>query len=212
MAKKKILVLEGEKQIDQIDFDGGYNITVVDNEGYLKHYRNIGNGRFGEKFWIKGDIYGQVAEQLVEKFPELRHINPSWILFLEDMEFKEKDSTHRNNKWKAKIGKASKQLETMFGYEYVLTTRNYYIDNMDDAKVAALIYHELRHIDTEGKLVNHDIEDWDNMIATLGADWMTKMANIADILADDFKGWRDMSKTQISMFDSDNVVQLKQAK
>lgn len=212
MSKKRIIVSEGDKQLQSIDFDGGYNITVVDDEGYLKHYRNIGNGRFGDKFWIKGDIYGKVAEHLVEKFDELRHINPSRILFLEDTDFKEKDNTHRNNKWKAKISKASKQLEAMFGYEYVLTTRSYYLEHMDDAKVAALVYHELRHIDKEGKLVNHDVEDWDNLIGTLGVDWSTKMANIADILSDDFKGWRDMSKTQISMFEGDNLVPLKAVK
>lgn len=212
MSKKKIIVSEGDKQLQAIDFDGGYNITVVDDEGYLKHFRNIGNGRFGDKFWIKGDIYGHVAEQLVEKFQELRHINPSKVLFLEDIDFKEKKDTHRNNKWKAKIGKASKQLENMFGYEYILTTRSYYIEPMDDAKVAALIYHELRHIDTEGKILKHDVEDWENMIATLGSDWGTKMANIANILEDDFKGWRDIRKTQISMFEGDNVIPLNKAK
>jgi hypothetical protein len=212
MANKKIIVYESDKQLEQIDFDGGYNITVVDNEGYLKHYRNIGNGRFGEKFWIKGDIYGQVAAQLVDKFPELNHINPNRILFLEDTEFKEKDSTHRNNRWKAKISKASKQLEVMFGYEYVLTTRTYYVEPLDNAKITALIYHQLRRVDSDGKLQRYDIEDWENMVATLGADWGTKMANIADILDDDFKGWRDMSKTQISMFEGDNVVPLRQAK
>ncbi len=43
----------------------------------------------------------------------------------------------------------------------------------------------IRHIDEYGDLQPHDIEDWDNMVATLGKDWATTKAEIKSLIDDD---------------------------
>ncbi|CAH2213217.1 protein of unknown function [Tepidibacter aestuarii] len=88
--------------------------------------------------------------------------------------------------WMVKIKKANKEIQYMLGYEYVLETRNYYIERMNTSQIVGILYHELRHIDKEGDLINHDIEDWGNMVATLGKDWATTQESIQNILDDDF--------------------------
>jgi len=53
---------------------------------------------------------------------------------------------------------------------------------MSREQVYALIYHELRHIDTDGSIKGHDIEDWTNMIEKLGVDWGSTRAGIPNLL------------------------------
>ena len=157
------------------------------------------NAKFGEKHWIKNFVYRHIAAQLVKKFEELRHIKPSKILFIEDMDYE--DPENGKPQWRAKISKANKQFTVMTGYEYILETRNYFIERMQREQIIALIYHELRHIGQDGDMVKHDIEDWNNMIATLGTDWATTQAKIKDLLEDKIL-WRELEPLvkQIDMF------------
>ena len=79
----------------------------------------------------------------------------------------------------------------MIGYDYILETRNYFIEKMSREQIIALIYHELRYIDGSGELQPHDIEDWSNMVATLGKDWATTKAEIKNLIDDDII-WREL--------------------
>lgn len=210
--KKQLIVVNKDtgERLEDIEFSGGYNIafTNLHDGGNLRYIRKLDNGKFGDKHWIKNFIYRPIAKKLVEKFPELKHIKPMGILFIEDMEWEMPDSVKPKRHWMARILKANKHLDFMTGYDYVLETRNYFIDRMSREQLVALIYHELRHIDKYGDLVSHDVEDWDNLVATLGRDWATTQAQIIDILEDDFEGWRDLGKvaTQLNMFDKLRAV------
>ena len=55
--------------------------------------------------------------------------------------------------WRAKNSNANKQFTEMTGYEYILETRNYFIERMQREQIIALIYHELRHIGQDGDMV-----------------------------------------------------------
>lgn len=210
--KKQLIVVNKDtgERLEDIEFSGGYNIIFANlhDGGNLRYIRKLDNGKFGDKHWIKNFIYRPIAKKLVEKFPELKHIKPMGILFIEDMEWEMPDSVKPKRHWMARILKANKHLDFMTGYDYVLETRNYFIDRMSREQLVALIYHELRHIDKYGDLVSHDVEDWDNLVATLGRDWATTQAQIIDILDDDFEGWRDLGKvaTQLNMFDKLRAV------
>lgn len=209
---KKIIVMNDDtgETLEEVKFSGGYNITItnVEDGGELRHIRKLDNGKLDDRWWIKNYLYRPIAEKLVLKFKELKHIRPKKILFIEDTLYEPKGD---KKSWVARIGKASKQFQAMTGYEYICQLREYYVDKMNAEQVIALIYHELRHIDLEGDLVKHDIEDWSNMIATLGADWAETKAQIKNILEDDFE-WEQLrlNSKQLSMFD-DKVIQLRPA-
>jgi len=175
------------------EFSGGYHFiyTNLHDAGKLHHIRDLDNGKFGEKHWIKNFIYKPIATRLIKKFEELKHIKPSKILFIEDMDYEEPKSSKPKKYWRARISKANKQFSEMTGYEYILETRNYYIERMSREQIIALIYHELRHIGKDGDMVKHDIEDWNNMIATLGTDWATTQAKIKNLLEDEIL-WREL--------------------
>lgn len=174
-------------------FSGGYHFiyTNLDDSGRLKHIRALDNAKFGDKHWIKSWIYRPIAEKLTKKFEEIKHIKPSKILFIEDMEWEKPEGVRPKKHWIAKISKANKQFTEMTGYEYILETRNYFIERMSREQIIALFYHELRHIDGYGDLQPHDVEDWSNMVATLGTDWNSTEARIKNLLEDEVI-WREL--------------------
>lgn len=178
------------KEIQKIECRNFHIVHDAGLDGRLSYVYALEAGRFDPDMWIMNYRYRPIAEKLVEKFRELRHINVKKILFIEDTEWEPTATAKRP--WKARISKANKQLEAMTGYEYVLETRKHYTGNMQDAQLVALIYHELRHIDVDGNLNKHDIEDWGNIVATLGVDWSTTIAQIPNILDHEFDGWREM--------------------
>ncbi len=193
MKKLRITDIDTGEILEEKEFSGGYHFiyTNLDDMGKMKHIRKLDNAAFGDKHWIKNFIYRPIAEKLVKKFEELKHIKPSTILFIEDMEWEEPKSAKPKRHWMGRISKANKQFTEISGYDYILETRNHYIENMSREQIVALIYHELRHIDQFGDLQPHDIEDWNNMIATLGTDWATTQASIKDILKDEII-WREL--------------------
>lgn len=195
MSTKKLQIIDQNtgEIIEDVKFTGGYHFiyTNTDDIGKLRHIRKLDNAKFGDKHWIKNWIYRPIANKLIRKFPELRHINQNKILFIEDMEWEKPEGGKPKKHWRARISKTNKQFADMSGYDYILETRNYFIERMDRAQIIALIYHELRHIDEYGDLQPHDIEDWDNMIATLGKDWATTKAEIENLIDDDII-WRNL--------------------
>lgn len=194
---KQIIVYEDNKELERISFTGGYNITVANHEdgGNLRHFRRLDNGKFDDKHWIKSYLYRPIAAKLIEKFDEIGHIRPERILFIEDTEWQPKEGTKRP--WQAKVCKANKQLSAMTGYWYVIETRRYFTDLMSKEQVVALIYHELRHIDTDGELIKHDVEEWSNIVATLGANWSSRRSQIIDIL--DLDEWNELPGIEMQM-------------
>ena len=184
------------------EFSGGYHIiyTNHDDAGKLHHIRNLDNAKFGDKHWIKNFAYKTLAWKLREKFDELKYINPNRILFIEDMEWKKPDND--KPQWIARISLANKQFAYMTNYDYILETRNYFIERMSREQIIALIYHELRHIGPDGDIIKHDVEDWNNMIATLGTDWATTQSRIKNLIEDEII-WRELEPIakQMDMFD-----------
>ncbi|TCO79112.1 putative metallopeptidase [Marinisporobacter balticus] len=203
----KVINKENGELLEDLTFDGGYNIifTNLSDGGNLRRIRKLDNGKFGDKHWIKNYQYRPTALRLVDKFKELNHIDPYKILFIEDMEW---EPGTAKNPWIAKTKLANKEMREMLGYEYILEIRNYYIERMQREQIVALLYHELLHIDKDGSLKNHDIEDWGNLVATLGKDWATTKARIKDILDEEFEVWNQLEPVakQLNMFTGIRMV------
>ena len=139
---------------------------------------------FTGKYFIN-EVYRPVAEALVKKYKEIGHVVINNILFVEDTEGTKK----KNGKTVyAQIGLIPEKWDDIiyqmtgkrFGYMMEIFKIN--IAMMSREQVYALIYHELRHIDTDGSIKGHDIEDWTNMIEKLGADWGSTRGSIPNIL------------------------------
>jgi predicted metallopeptidase len=146
------------------------NITVV-NE-------------FNGKFRIN-ESYRPIAAALIKKYPELKHIAAESILFVEDTESLKKAKSQTvfaqigtiPEKWSDIVYQTSGQ-----PFEYLMEIYRLNTMQMSQEQIVALIYHELRHIGTDGKIIDHEINDWINMVEKLGVDWNVTKGSIPDLL------------------------------
>lgn len=212
MRKLKVYDESTGEVLEDIEFSGGYNIQYASNEdsGRIQHVTHLDNARFDEDHWIKNLIYRPICEKLCKKFEILKHIKPSRILFLEDTYW---TGSEKKISWPARVKETNKQFQAITGYYYVVETREFYTENMSREQIVALMYEQLKHIGTDGKIVDYDVRGWEDMIATLGADWSSTKANIQNILDEDFDEWEELRKIgkQVSLFDS-NVYKMRASK
>ena len=155
---------------------------IVDNDSSRIVVVKEWNGKY-----VINEFYRPIAKGLVDKFPELIHVQPKGILFVDNTQGKKE---HRGKKVLAQI---SMFPEKWYQIIYQLTGRAYlhmiefFKENLQEAtreQIIAVVYHELRHIGRDGELVAHEIEDWDLMYHKLGHDWAAKNRDIPDLLED----------------------------
>ena len=104
-----------------------------------------------------------IAEELVKKYEELRHIDPSKILFVLNHaasgESKKKiilaNTSRISPKWTEIIFQlgACSFFHTMEFYSKTTSM-------LDENQMVALVYRELRSIGPEGQIVSPDVHDW----------------------------------------------------
>ena len=141
---------------------------------------------FTGKFLIN-ESYRPIAQTLVKKYEELKHIAVDSILFVEDTESVKKAKgqiifaqiSTIPEKWSDIVYQTSGQ-----PFDYLLEIFKINTAMMSREQIVALIYHELRHIGTDGSIKGHDIEDWTNMVEKLGLDWANTKGSIPDLLAE----------------------------
>ncbi len=142
---------------------------------------------FDGKFRIN-ESYRPIAAALIEKYPELNHIAVESILFVEDTESAKKNKGQTvfaqigtiPEKWSDIVYQTSGQ-----PFDYLLEIFKINMAMMSREQIIALVYHELRHIGKDGKIIDHEISDWTNMVEKLGVDWNVTRGVIPDLLATD---------------------------
>jgi hypothetical protein len=145
--------------------------------------------------YLINDSYRPIAEQLCRKFTRELHAQSEEILFVDNL----KD--RKLNKGRlvfAQISviqpKMAEIIEQMTGrkFKFIMEFFKKNMEMMAREQIIALVYHELRHIDSVGKLVDHDIADWAEMLTKIGPNWATTRASIPDLLDDSLTKWEDI--------------------
>jgi len=188
MGKRIIIQDEHTREVEFDEcVEGGYALqyTKHTDNGSLHLRGQIDNGKYSPRHWIKNYEYAPLAKKLIAKFEELEHIDVRRILFIEDhVSYENKPPT--GNPWVCQVKKAAKELTKIWGYWYVFEIRQHLFERKSFEQRIALFYHELRHIGSLGDLHNHDIEDWTDMVTTLGQNWAETDAMLWNILDDGF--------------------------
>lgn len=163
---------------------------------------------FDGKYFIN-EAYRPIALALVRKYKELNHIIVGEILFVEDTE-----STKKKNGQIvfAQIGLIPEKWDDIvyqltgkrFGYLMEIYKIN--IAMMSREQIFALIYHELRHIGIGGKMVDHEINDWINMVEKLGLDWNSTQRSIPNLLDEDVD-WESI-EGPANLFPAETTIRL----
>ena len=134
-----------------------------------------------------------IAEALIKKYDELRHIDPTKILFLVN----HKSSGSKKRVILAKTAKISpKWTELLYqlgacSYFYTMEFYAKTTASMDENQMVALVYHELRRIGPEGELLSPDVQDWWQIIQGLGRKWFYPDNSCPNLLDDDIN-WKKL--------------------
>ena len=134
-----------------------------------------------------------LAEQLIAKFDELKHIDPKKILFI---------LNHKNTGSKNHIVLAhttripQKWTELMYqlaGVSYFYKIEFYAKTTaaLDESQMTALLYSELRRIGPEGKMLVPDVHDWWQVVIGLGRKWFYPNETCANLL-DEGVDWKKL--------------------
>lgn len=188
----------------------GFNLQYVQStgNGIIQKIRELNNGKYDSRHWIKNEFYASLAQKIKDKFkekvPEFTSININKILFIEDTDYMG-DELKRDDDvmW---IKKAPKQLTILTGYEFIIESREFWTERISKEQIIALIYSCLKQIDGD-KLRTPDVKGWKEIIGTMGYGWETTMSPIPNILEgfddSDFSMLKKADR-QVSIFDKAN--------
>jgi len=141
--------------------------------------------------YVIREQFRPIAEALVAKYPELKHIRVEKILFVANTTGSGKNKDKKKLAQVATIpAKWTEILYQLTGrqFSYLMEFFTLNCNGLRREQYIALVYHELLHIGVDGKLRCHDIEDWSNMINGLGPFWNEQLSedkDFPDLLAED---------------------------
>ena len=114
-----------------------------------------------------------IADELIKKYEELRHVDASKILFIVN----HKSGGSKKRVVLAKTARVSDKWRDVLyqlgacSYFYVIEFYAKTTACLDENQMTALVYRELRMIDPEGAIVTPDINDWWQVLTGLGRHW-----------------------------------------
>lgn len=137
-----------------------------------------------------------IAERLIRKYDELRHIDPDKILFIVN----HKSAGSKKQPTLAKTSKISpKWTEILYqlgscSYFYMIEFYAKTTSSMDESQIVALVYRELRRIGPEGDLLSPDVAEWYQVLMGLGRKWFYPDSTCPNLL-DDNVDWKKLMGT-----------------
>jgi hypothetical protein len=131
--------------------------------------------------------YREIARALCKKYPDAltwARVYLDQIIFLENTV----DEPQANGDYKraaaVKIPPMFQSILRQFTdhhFEYVIVVYTQNCIGITPAKLAVLLWHQLRHIGAEGKLISHHIQEFSEIVAAFGSNWFH--LDIPDLLA-----------------------------
>ena len=206
MAKKVIVMDTFTGDIEfSTEVRDGFSLQYCTGEdsGKIHTVGRALNGRYGDKYWIKNWVYQDIVDKILQVHKDrLKKINSNRILFLEDIKFEPKGDSSKID-WAFRIKAAPKDLAEIWGYYYIIESREYWVSRLSDETIAARLYCCLKRIDGMGGLLDFEIMDWQDTYNEFGAGWRDNPnRQVTNILDDDFE-WScaKKAKSQISIID-----------
>ena len=129
-----------------------------------------------------------IAEALVKKYEELKHVDPSKILFIVNHKSSGGGALADTSKVPFKWTELLFQLGAC-SYFYMVEFYDKKTAHLDDNQMTALLYRELRKIGSEGNIVKPEVNEWWTLLMGLGKNWSLPDSTCPNLL-DDNSDWK----------------------
>ena len=123
-----------------------------------------------------------MAKLLLNKIPDLFDIRDT--VGIDNIGFVTSyvNKNYSNKKKYADCKRVSSSFKAFIPYKYIITFYDYNTALLSDNQKKLLMYHELKHIDPEGGLKRHDVEDFEKILREYGFDYLEEGVKVPDIL------------------------------
>ena len=134
-----------------------------------------------------------IAEALINKYSELKHIDVNKILFV----LNHKSSGSKRRITLARTSKIPPKWTELFyqlgacSYFYMIEFFEKTTSTLDESQMVALVYRELRRIGPEGEILTPDVHDWWQILMGLGRKWFYPDTTCPNLL-DDNIDWKKL--------------------
>ena len=134
-----------------------------------------------------------LAEALIRKYDELRHIEVDRILFL----LNRRSAGSKKRVILAKTAKVPPNWQEILyqlgamDFAFVMEFYEKTTSVLDENQMVALVYRELRRIGREGDVAPPDVHEWYNVLMGLGRHWFYPDHTCPNLLGDDVD-WRKL--------------------
>ncbi|GHV51689.1 hypothetical protein FACS1894216_06330 [Synergistales bacterium] len=146
-----------------------------------------------------------IADELIKKYLELRHLEVDKILFIVN----NKSGGSKKNVTLARTGRVPEKWRDILyqlgacSYFYVVEFYAKTTACLDENQMIALVYRELRRIGPEGQIIAPDVHDWWQVLIGLGRHWFYPDASCPNLL-DDGVDWKKLMGPSYEPPDSDS--------
>jgi len=126
-----------------------------------------------------------LAKQILNKMPELFDIRD--VVGIENIGFVRcfKNKNYGKKIKYAECRKVKSSYKAFIPYDYIITFYDYNTSLLSQNQKKLLMYHELKHIDSTGGIIPHDVEDFSDILKNFGIDWAKQGATVPDILSEE---------------------------
>lgn len=134
-----------------------------------------------------------LADELIKKYEELRHLDASKILFVVN----HKSSGNKKTLLLARTSRVSeKWRDVLFqlgacSFFHVVEFYGKTTSCLDENQMVALLYRELRRIGPEGQILTPDVHDWWQVLMGLGRHWFYPDSTCPNLL-DENVDWKKL--------------------
>ncbi len=127
--------------------------------------------------YVRSDEIRKLGESVIAEHEELAHLNhpvaPCRIGYM----YCDKKKSHHGQTVFADTTKVSEMMQALTGYDFVITFYGPVVDDLPEAPLRILMYHELLHVGYDPEtakccLIPHDVEDFECIITRYGIDWL----------------------------------------
>lgn len=137
-------------------------------------------------------MYGQapgikeLAEKIIELKEDLFHVRDYEVGFL----YCDTEKKLAGSIVFADCTKTNALLKYYSGFDFIITLYEPNIIDLTDEQLQVLLYHELLHIGIDGKLRQHTVQDFHQILYEHGLDWIEDGRSLEPIIGGDTDGKR----------------------
>ena len=166
-----------------------FDLTYVDLEKQeIAYIPNLKNAKISDKKHIKTSEFEKDIVDIYENLGDyLQEFAPNKIRVFVNETWKKSKQSKPNSCIPGEIKKVPGSYNEQTGIEYSITVKRFFLEDWSREQRVAFFFGMLKKIQEDGSIRVHHIDEQDDLVVTLGSDYLEKGADVPNLLEGDIK-------------------------